>query len=125
MSIRSGRQVALLWAGALLLFLITAWASRALHPSHPVDRPSASYYVGLLGLLAIGLALVLTWRWVGQAGPRRAGRGRACKRCWWSAVCSGWPRWCSPSSSLSPAATLSRLRRSRSNQAPCSESSPG
>lgn len=73
MSIRSGRQVALLWAGALLLFLITAWASRALHPSHPVDRPSASYYVGLLGLLAIGLALVLTWRWVGQAGPASSG----------------------------------------------------
>jgi hypothetical protein len=73
MEIRSGRQVALLWVGALLLFLICAWASRALHPSHPVDRPSASYYVGLVGLVAIGVALVLTWRWVGHAGPASSG----------------------------------------------------
>lgn len=69
MDIRSGRQVALLWAGALLVFLICAWASRALHPAGPVLRPPASYYVGLVGLLAIGLALALTWRWVGVAGP--------------------------------------------------------
>lgn len=73
MNIRSGRQVALLWAGALVLFLISAWASRALHPSHPEPRPQASYYVGLVGLLAIGVALVLTWRWVGQAGPASSG----------------------------------------------------
>ena len=73
MDIRSGRQVALLWAGALLVFLISAWASRALHPAGPVTRPPASYYVGLFGLLAIGLALVLTWRWVGRAGPASRG----------------------------------------------------
>ena len=73
MEIRSGRQIALLWAGALLLFLICAWMSRALHPSSPVNRPTASYYVGLVGLLAIGVALVLTWRWVGQAGPASSG----------------------------------------------------
>ena len=34
-----------------------------------MTRPPLSYYVGLVGLLAIGVALVLTWRWVGQAGP--------------------------------------------------------
>ena len=69
MDIRSGRQVALLWGGALLVFLISAWASRALHPAGPVTRPPAGYYVGLFGLLAIGVALVLTWRWIGRAGP--------------------------------------------------------
>ena len=73
MEIRSGRQVALLWTGALLVFLISAWASRALHPVHPVRRPPASYYIGLVGLLAIGLALLLTWRWVGHAGPVSSG----------------------------------------------------
>lgn len=73
MVIRSGRQIALLWAGALIVFLICAWASRALHPSGPVQRPPASYYVGLVGLLAVGVALVLTWRWVGQAGPASSG----------------------------------------------------
>lgn len=73
MLIRSGRQVALLWAGALLVFLVSAWASSALHPSGPVTQPPLSYYVGLIGLLAIGLALVLTWRWVGQAGPASRG----------------------------------------------------
>ena len=73
MDIRSGRQVALLWAGALLVFLISAWVSRALHPAGPVRRPPASYYVGLVGLLAIGLALALTWRWVGIAGPASSG----------------------------------------------------
>lgn len=73
MEIRSGRQIALLWAGALLLFLICAWASRALHPSSPITRPTASYYVGLVGLLAIAVALVLTWRWVGRAGPASSG----------------------------------------------------
>src|SRR5690349_15881107 len=69
MDIRSGRQVALLWAGALLVFLVSAWAPTALHPASLVQRPPASYYVGLVGVLAIGLALVLTWRCVGQAGP--------------------------------------------------------
>lgn len=73
MDIRSGRQVALLWAGALLVFAISAWASPALHPADPSTRPTVSYYVGLLGLLAIGLALLFTWRWTGRAGPAAHG----------------------------------------------------
>jgi hypothetical protein len=34
-----------------------------------VTRPPLSYYVGLVGLLAIGVALALTWEWVGRGGP--------------------------------------------------------
>lgn len=74
MDIRSGRQVALLWAGALLVFVISAWASRALHSAVSSTRPTVSYYVGLLGLPAIGLDLLFTWRWTGRAGPAAHGR---------------------------------------------------
>jgi hypothetical protein len=75
MRIQSGRQVAALWTAALLVFLTSAWASIALHPATPVTAPAAGYYVGLLGLLAIGLALVVTWRWVrGRATISRGTR---------------------------------------------------
>jgi hypothetical protein len=50
----------------------SAWVSRLVLPADGTavrSSPPASYYVGLLGLLAIGLALVLTWRWVGRSGP--------------------------------------------------------
>ena len=75
MRIQSGRQVAALWTAALLVFVTTAWASIALHPETPVTSPGISYYVGLVGLLAIGLALVVTWRWVrGRATISRGAR---------------------------------------------------
>ena len=73
MRIRSGRAVMTLWAGALSLFLLSAWASTALLPSAPATRPGASYYVGLVGLLAIGLALVLTWSWARHTIPATRG----------------------------------------------------
>jgi hypothetical protein len=79
MHIQSGRQVARLWVGALLLLVASAWGSHVLPPTAgPAPRPSppASYYVGLLGLLAIGIALVLTWLWVQRSGPTSRG-GRA------------------------------------------------
>ena len=60
MRIQSGRQVTALWAGALLIFLVSGWGSTALRPAGPVTGPPASYYVGLVGLVAIGIALVLT-----------------------------------------------------------------
>jgi hypothetical protein len=75
MRVRSGRQVAALWAVALLIFLASAWASTALLPQGPVNRPTASYYVGLVGLVAVGIALVPTWRWVHRVGAvSRSGR---------------------------------------------------
>lgn len=69
MRVQSGRQVAALWAGALLIFFAGAWGATALLPTGPATRPTASYYVGLVGLVAIGIALVLTWLWVQRAGP--------------------------------------------------------
>jgi uncharacterized membrane protein len=59
------------------IFLVTAWISRLL------ARPATSlpsYWVGLIGLLAIGVALVMSWRGLGDPGvhaplTRRALRG--------------------------------------------------
>ena len=74
MRIASGRHLALLWTSALAIFAVSAWGSTALLPrqplSQPLARPGASYYVGLIGLLAIGGAILLTWGWVSWAGPR-------------------------------------------------------
>jgi len=70
--IQSGRQIAAVWLGALAIFVATAWGSTLILPADAAavsSGPPASYYVGLLGLLAVGLALVLTWRRVGRSGP--------------------------------------------------------
>jgi hypothetical protein len=72
MHIQTGRQVARLWVSALLILLASAWGSHSLLPTagHTTrTSPPASYYVGLVGLLAIGIALVLTWLWVQRSGP--------------------------------------------------------
>jgi hypothetical protein len=76
MHIQSGRQVARLWVGALLILVASAWGTHLLlSTAGPTNRtsPPASYYVGLLGLLAIGIALVLTWLWVQRSGPTSRG----------------------------------------------------
>lgn len=74
MRLRSGRHVGLVWLAAAAVFLATAWASVALSPpltppAPPPARPGAPYFVGLIGLLAVGAAIVLTWEWLGRAGP--------------------------------------------------------
>jgi hypothetical protein len=73
MRVQSARGIAFLWAATLTFFLLSAWVSSALGPAAPALHPTASYYVGLVGLLAIGLTLVLTWKWVGRAGPTTVG----------------------------------------------------
>ena len=73
MHLQSSRQVGQLWIAVLLVFVATAWGSNRLLPTAGgtvPTSPPASYYVGLLGLLAIGGALVLTWSWVRRSGPR-------------------------------------------------------
>ena len=72
MHIQSSRQVGRLWMGALLIFVASAWGSNRLLPTTGTTvptRPPASYYVGLVGLLAIGIAIVLTWQWLRRSGP--------------------------------------------------------
>lgn len=69
MRLQSGRQLGVIWISAVLVFLLSAWAATALLPTMLVTRPTSSYWLGLVGLLAIGLALALTWDWVARAGP--------------------------------------------------------
>lgn|SRR5205823_5389257 len=70
MRLQSARHIAILWTSTVSIFLLTAWASGVLLPATPATHhPPLSYYVGLLGLLAVGMSLALTWRWVGRAGP--------------------------------------------------------
>jgi|SRR5215208_645925 len=76
MQIAHGRHLVLLWASALAIFAVSAWGSTALLPrqplAQPLARPGASYYVGLVGLVAVGGAILLTWLWVSRAGPHSA-----------------------------------------------------
>jgi hypothetical protein len=53
------------WAFAVPVFLVSTWISRTLtgHAS-----PMPSYWTGLVGLLAIGVALIMSWRGVGNTG---------------------------------------------------------
>ena len=75
MRIQSGRAAGWLWVGAVLIFLVSAWGSNALlaPAGSVVTRPGASYYVGLVGLVAIGIALWLTWEWARRVGPASRG----------------------------------------------------
>ena len=51
------------WAVAVPIFLVFAGTSRAL--THRAS-PMPSYWTGLVGLLAIGVALVISWRGLGD-----------------------------------------------------------
>ena len=53
------------WAVAVPVFLAFAGISRAL--SHR-SSPMPSYWTGLIGLLAIGIALIISWRGLGHPG---------------------------------------------------------
>lgn len=53
------------WAMTAVVFLLAALTSRALTR---LPSPMPSYWVGLVGLLAVAAALVLSWRDVGVPG---------------------------------------------------------
>jgi hypothetical protein len=53
------------WAVAVPVFLTSAGISLAL--THRAS-PMLSYWTGLIGLLAIGIALIISWRGLGHPG---------------------------------------------------------
>ena len=57
------------WAVAAAVFTLAALTSRALTR---LPRPMPAYWVGEVGLLAVGVALVLSWRGLGVAGAYTA-----------------------------------------------------
>jgi hypothetical protein len=63
MPLRAHVPLVRVWAVAVAIFLVAASISRAL------ARPATampSYWIGLIGLLAIGVALVMSWRGLGE-----------------------------------------------------------
>ena len=55
------------WAVAVAVFLAFAGISRAL--AHRTS-PMPSYWTGLIGLVAIGIALIISWRGLGHPAIR-------------------------------------------------------
>ncbi|MDQ6829437.1 MAG: hypothetical protein M3081_11270 [Gemmatimonadota bacterium] len=53
------------WAVVIAIFLLSAWIARMLSRRGLV---MPSYWTGLVGLLAIGVALFMSWRGIGDPG---------------------------------------------------------
>jgi len=68
MRIQSTRDIGQLWLASGAVFLASVSVTRLLGRSEQARMPSL--WIGYLGLAAIGLALVLTWRWLDRGGPR-------------------------------------------------------
>ena len=87
MEARDRMPLARVWAAAGAVFFISAWASRSL-----TQRASAmpSYWVGLIGLLAIGVALFLSWRGLADPSAHSASTRRLLR----GAVVLGVVLWC-------------------------------
>lgn len=75
------------WAAAGAVFFISAWTSRSLTER---ASPMPSYWVGLIGLLAVGVALLLSWR--GLADP--SAHSPSTRRLLRGAVVLGVVLWC-------------------------------
>ncbi len=63
-------SLARVWAAAATVFVVAMFASRAL--SHR-PTPWPAYWAGLVGLLAVGVALLESWRGLGEPGAHRTG----------------------------------------------------
>jgi hypothetical protein len=74
MTTRTRVPLALVWAAAVTVFVGSVLVSRAL-----LDRPTPwpAYWAGLVGLLAIGAALLLSWRGLGEPGAHSTATRRA------------------------------------------------
>ena len=74
MTTRAQISLARVWAAAVTVFVVAVLASRAL--SHR-PTPWPAYWAGLVGLLAVGVALLESWRGLGEPGAHPAGTRRA------------------------------------------------
>jgi len=68
MKIESTRDVGQLWLFSGLVFTASVVVVRLLGRGYGVR--TASLWIGYVGLAAIGVALLLTWRWLNHGGPR-------------------------------------------------------
>ena len=70
MTTRSRVSLARVWAAAATVFVVAMLASRAL--SHR-PTPWPAYWTGLVGLLAVGVALLESWHGLGKPGAHSTG----------------------------------------------------
>ncbi len=66
--IGTARQLGTMWAIAVIVFIVSARVSIALAPAEMTPNQTfraaaPSYFTGLVGLVGVGVALVLTWGW--------------------------------------------------------------
>ena len=80
MTVHSQPPLTRVWTIACAVFLVSAAASRVLTGRL---TPVPAYLAGLVGLLAVGGALVLSWRGLGIAGAYAPGARRVLR---WAVV---------------------------------------
>ena len=68
MRIQSPRDVGQLWLASGTVFVASVVVTRLLGRSDQARMPAL--WIGYVGLAAMGIALVLTWRWLDRGGPR-------------------------------------------------------
>lgn len=69
MRIESNRDVGQLWLVSTAVFAVSVGIVRSLGRDESVR--TAALWIGYVGLAAVGLALMLTWQWLNNGGPRR------------------------------------------------------
>ncbi len=78
LTIRTPRQLGALWAITVVVFALSARVSIALAPAEltpdqPFRAAAPSYFAGLVGLLGVAVALVLTWVWASRTESAAVG----------------------------------------------------
>jgi protein-S-isoprenylcysteine O-methyltransferase Ste14 len=87
MTSKARTPLAHVWAAAVAVFLVTAWASRRLSQQ---PAPIPAYWVGLVALLVLGVALVWSWRGLGDPGVHSTPTRRVLR----GVVALGAVLWC-------------------------------
>jgi hypothetical protein len=70
----NSRQLLALWAVAVALMVVTSIIAGNVYAT---GRLKEGYLIGLVGLLALGAALVFSWRWLRTAQMSARARGTA------------------------------------------------
>jgi len=67
MPVRTSRILAVVWAIALFALYVFTRIADGVYATGAVKR---GYAIGLIGLLAVGAALLISWKWFRTSGPK-------------------------------------------------------